>query len=55
LHCILWRESPTYETKPASLLSVQKTHKLSADVLTAFPLGAEVLLRDFYVDDLTKF
>jgi len=27
-------------------------HQLSADEHTAFPLGAEVIRRDFYVDDL---
>jgi len=27
-------------------------HQLSADEHTAFPLGAEVILRDFYVDNL---
>jgi len=27
-------------------------HKLSADEHTALPLGAEVIRRDFYVDDL---
>jgi len=64
LQCILCRDSPqdqlrvfkldtvTYGTKPASFLAVQAMHQLSADEHTAFPLGAEVIRRDFYVDDL---
>ncbi|XP_043063573.1 uncharacterized protein LOC122319825 [Drosophila ficusphila] len=64
LQCILWRTSPqdklqvfkldtvTYGTKPASFLAVRAMHQLSTDEHFSFPLGAEVIQRDFYVDDL---
>ncbi|XP_043064383.1 uncharacterized protein LOC122320285 [Drosophila ficusphila] len=42
----------TYGTKPASFLAVQAMHQLSRDEHSSFPLGAEVIQRDFYVDDL---
>jgi len=45
-------DTVTYGTKPASFLAVQAMHQLAADEHTAFPLGAEVTRRDFYVDDL---
>jgi len=59
LQCILWRDSPqdqlrvfkldtvTYGTKAASFLAVRAMHQLAADEHTAFPLGAEVIRRDF--------
>ncbi|XP_041450267.1 uncharacterized protein LOC121404604 [Drosophila obscura] len=64
LQCILWRNSMqeelrvfkldtvTYGTKPASYLSVRAMHQLAMDEQTAFPIGIEILRRDFYVDDL---
>ncbi|XP_043064462.1 uncharacterized protein LOC122320333 [Drosophila ficusphila] len=64
LQCILWRTSPqdklqvykldtvTYGTKPASFLAVRAMHQLSRDEHSSFPLWAEVIQRDFYVDDL---
>nr|XP_041633409.1 uncharacterized protein LOC121503245 [Drosophila kikkawai] len=64
LQCILWRDSRqeeirvyrldtvTYGTKPASFLSVRAMHQLAEDEKASFPLGAKILLRDFYVDDL---
>jgi len=45
-------DTVTYGTKPASFLAVRAMHQLSADEHTAFPLGAEVIRLDFYVDDL---
>jgi len=62
--CIFWRDSlqdqlrvfkldtVTYGTKTASFLAVRAMRQLSADEHTAFPLGAEIIRRDFYVDDL---
>jgi len=41
-----------YGTKSASFLAVRAMHQLSADEHTSFPLGPEVIRRDFYVDDL---
>ncbi|XP_054746731.1 uncharacterized protein LOC129251357 [Anastrepha obliqua] len=64
LQCILWRESPqedfriykldtvTYGTKPAAFLSIRAMHQLAADESATYPIGAEAVLRDFYVDDL---
>ncbi|XP_044573069.1 uncharacterized protein LOC123257553 [Drosophila ananassae] len=64
LQCILWRDSPleelqtykldtvTYGTKPASYLSVRAMYQLAKDEVEDFPVGSEILLRDFYVDDL---
>jgi len=48
--CMLY--TVTYGTKPASFLAVRAMHKLSADEHTAFPLGAEFIRLDLYVDDL---
>jgi len=42
----------TYGTKPASFLSVRAMQQLAEDEKTSFPIGAKILLRDFYVDDL---
>ncbi|XP_070067118.1 uncharacterized protein [Drosophila virilis] len=64
LQCILWRDSQhqkmqtykldtvTYGTKPASFLSVRAMHQLAMDEQKAFPIGADIIKRDFYVDDL---
>ncbi|XP_070067158.1 uncharacterized protein [Drosophila virilis] len=64
LQCILWRASQhqkiqtykldtvTYGTKPASFLSVRAIHQLAMDEQQAFPIGADIIKRDFYVDDL---
>ncbi|XP_070066884.1 uncharacterized protein [Drosophila virilis] len=64
LQCILWRDSQhqkiqtykldtvTYGTKPASFLSVRAMHQLAMDEQQAFPIGADIIKRDFYVDDL---
>ncbi|XP_032294718.2 uncharacterized protein [Drosophila virilis] len=62
--CILWRESQhqkiqiykldtvTYGTKPASFLSVRAMHQLAMDEQKTFPIGSDIVKRDFYVDDL---
>jgi len=42
----------TYGTKPALFKAVRAMHQLATDEHTAFPLGAEVIRRDFYVDYL---
>lgn len=64
LQCILWRNSPdediniykldtlTYGTKPAAFLAIRAMHQLSSDEEKSFPIGANVVRRDFYVDDL---
>ncbi|XP_041451798.1 uncharacterized protein LOC121405242 [Drosophila obscura] len=64
LQCILWREAPTdeikvykletvtYGTKPAAFLAIRAMHQLSYDEEVSFPIGAQVVRRDFYVDDL---
>ncbi|XP_043862587.1 uncharacterized protein LOC122756556 [Drosophila santomea] len=61
LQCIVWRDSAfddlqeykldtvTYGTRPASVRAVQQ---LSIDEQATFPIGSEILRRDFYVDDL---
>jgi len=45
-------DTVTYGTKPSSFLAVRAMHQLSADEHIAFPLGAEAIRQDFYVDDL---
>jgi len=64
LQCIAWRESSTeelsvfklntvtYGTKPAALLAIRAMHQLSYDEEESFPIGAKIVCRDFYVDDL---
>ncbi|XP_070066027.1 uncharacterized protein [Drosophila virilis] len=64
LQYILWRDSQhqklqtykldtvTYGTKPASFFSVRAMHQLAMDEQKAFSFGADILKRDFYVDDL---
>ncbi|XP_064551498.1 uncharacterized protein LOC135437490 [Drosophila montana] len=62
--CILWRQSQhqkiqiykldtvTYGTKPASFLSVRAMHQLAMDEQKTFPIGSDIVKRDFYADDL---
>ena len=64
LQCILWRNSldesiriykldtVTYGTKPASFLAIRAMHQLAQDEQGSFPIGCEIVKRDFYVDDL---
>jgi len=64
LQCILWKESfteelsvfklstVTYGTKPAAFLAMRAMHQLSYDEEESFPIGAKIVRRDFYVDDL---
>lgn len=64
LQCILWREQSTdelkiyklntvtYGTKPAAFLAIRTMHKLAADEESSYSLGAKILRRDFYVDDM---
>ncbi|KAK9745948.1 hypothetical protein QE152_g6479 [Popillia japonica] len=61
---ILWRENKeeaiktyelitvTYGTVPASFLAVRAFQQLGRDESQNFPIGHEIILRDFYVDDL---
>ncbi|XP_043063411.1 uncharacterized protein LOC122319761 [Drosophila ficusphila] len=42
----------TYGTKPAAFLAIRAMHQLSYDEEESFPIGAEIVRRDFYVDDL---
>ncbi|KAK9708868.1 hypothetical protein QE152_g26945 [Popillia japonica] len=61
---ILWRENKeeaiktyelttvTYGTVPASFLAVRALQQLGRDESQNFPIGYEIILRDFYVDDL---
>uniref|UniRef100_A0A336MSH8 CSON000605 protein n=1 Tax=Culicoides sonorensis TaxID=179676 RepID=A0A336MSH8_CULSO len=60
---ILWRESETdpiqvlrlltvtYGTAPGAYLAIRALQQLARDESEKFPLGAEVLLKNFYVDD----
>ncbi|XP_075158064.1 uncharacterized protein LOC142231336 [Haematobia irritans] len=64
LQCILWRNSSsediqiyklntvTYGTKPAAFLAIRAMHQLAFDERELFPIGANIVTRDFYVDDL---
>lgn len=64
LQCILWRENAyedikvyklntvTYGTKPAAFLAIRAMHQLTYDEEHNFPLGADIVRRDFYVDDM---
>ncbi|XP_053964178.1 uncharacterized protein LOC128867103 [Anastrepha ludens] len=64
LQCILWRDSPesdikvykldtvTYGTKPAAFLAIRAMHQLASDESSSYPLGLQIVKRDFYVDDL---
>lgn len=63
-HRIFWRNNPeddllayelqtvTYGTAPASFLAVRCLQQLSVEHATSYPLGAAVINRDFYMDDL---
>jgi len=64
LQCIVWRENSTeelsvfklstvtYGTKPAAFLAIRAMHQLSYDEEGSFPIGAQIVRRDLYVDDL---
>ncbi|XP_054746174.1 uncharacterized protein LOC129250587 [Anastrepha obliqua] len=64
LQCILWRDDPqddiqmfkldtvTYGTKSAPYLAVRTMNQLATDEAATYPFGAQINLRDFYVDDL---
>ncbi|XP_070066930.1 uncharacterized protein [Drosophila virilis] len=52
LNDALMADTVTYGTKPASFLSVRAMHELAMDEQKAFPIGADIIKRDFYVDDL---
>lgn len=64
LQTILWREDPndsieafelvtvTYGTKPALFLAVKCLQQLAEIEKNNFPVAAEVVCRDFYMDDL---
>lgn len=64
LQCILWRNNKnddvkiyklntiTYGTKPAAFLAIRAMHQLAMDEEKSFPIGAKIVRRDFYVDDL---
>ena len=63
-HKILWRENPsepirvytlntvTFGTASAPFLAVRTLHQLAEDEGDKYPLAANILKRDFYVDDL---
>lgn len=42
----------TYGTKPAAFLAIRAMHQLAADEEEKYPLGAKIVRRDFYVDDM---
>jgi len=42
----------TYGTKPAAFLAIRAMHQLSYDEEESLPIGAKIVRRDFYVDDL---
>ncbi|XP_044756895.1 uncharacterized protein LOC123315310 [Coccinella septempunctata] len=64
LHSILWRNTKdepiqtyelttvTYGTAPAAYLAIRTMRQLATDEKKNHPLAAEIVLRDFYVDDL---
>lgn len=64
LQCILWRNSMdeeiniyklntiTYGTKPAAFLAIRTMHQLASDEEKSYPIGSDIVKRDFYVDDL---
>ncbi|XP_011858863.1 PREDICTED: uncharacterized protein LOC105556386 [Vollenhovia emeryi] len=61
---ILWRDTPqhelqifelatvTYGTASASFLAIRSLQKLAQDGTNSYPLGSQIVLRDFYVDDM---
>ncbi|XP_036327163.1 uncharacterized protein LOC118739764 [Rhagoletis pomonella] len=62
--CILWRNTPneplatyqlqtvTYGTSCAPFLAVRCLQQLAHENMSAYPIGAPITLRDFYVDNL---
>ncbi|XP_072761512.1 uncharacterized protein [Anoplolepis gracilipes] len=64
LQRILWRNNPneqlrefelltlTYGTSPASFLAIKSLQTLAKSERQNYPIGAQTVLRDFYVDDL---
>ena len=64
LQCILWRENEedeikTYSletlfigTRPSAFLAIRAMHQLAHEEETNFLVGAKVIKRDFYVDDM---
>lgn len=64
LQCILWRDNVTdeiktyklntvtYGTKPAAFLAIRAMQQLASDEESNYPLGANIVRRDFYVDDM---
>lgn len=64
IQCILWRDTPagvlseyalntvTYGTNCAPYLAIRTLQQVAYDGKADFPLGSEVILNDFYVDDL---
>lgn len=61
---ILWRSNPlkpmeayklktvTYGTTAASFLAIRALKQLATDGINDYPIGASIILTDFYVDDL---
>ncbi|XP_064556170.1 uncharacterized protein LOC135440767, partial [Drosophila montana] len=52
LNDALMADTVTYGTKPASFLSVRAMHQLAMDEQKTFPIGSDIVKRDFSVDDL---
>ena len=64
LQRIFWRESPdeptktfelltvTYSTSSASFLAIRALRKLAEDSMDCSPRASQIVLRDFYVDNL---
>jgi len=64
LQCIVWRENSTkelsafklntvtYGTKLAAFLAIKAMHQLSYGEEESFFIGAKIVRRDFYVDEL---
>ncbi|XP_011858081.1 PREDICTED: uncharacterized protein LOC105555666 [Vollenhovia emeryi] len=64
LQRILWRDTSqhelqtfelatvTYGTASASFLAIRSLQKLAQDGTNSYPLGSQIVLRDFYVDDM---
>ena len=66
LQRIIWRKTPneplkvfelltvTYGTASASYLAIEAMRTAARDKSAEYPLGSSIILRDFYVDDLTS-
>lgn len=64
LQCILWRDTKdetikvykldtvTYGTKSAAFLAIRAMQQLAKDEKNIYPIGSNIILRDFYVDDM---